>query len=132
MNETFEEDPQPHRDSLRAPLTATIEVHGWAQSTAVLHPVGESGPLKGSPISDRQGLENLKRNPDGDLLIIDPVDPHRTTETRAETQPEPDSDKATVRKSGEEESVQVSPEAGRFTVTYRPWLVIASPWVSGG
>ena len=137
MIEILEEVPESHRDLLEAPLTATlttIDVHGRPQSTAVWYLVDENGQLKGSVTSDRQKFKNLKRNPSCALFIIDPANPFRTLEVRADAQLEPDPDKAMVRKFakayGIEEAVLVSPGGGSL-IRSPPGRGASSPVLSG-
>ena len=108
--------PESHRDLLRSPLTATlttIDVNGRPQSSAVWYFVDDDGRLTGSITSDRQKYKNLSHNPNCDLFIIDPQDPFRTLEIRAEAELVADVEKATVRKFakvyGVDEAVLVSP-----------------------
>ncbi len=131
------EVPKSHRDLLLASLTATlttIDPNGRPQSTAVWYLVDGDGQLKGSTTSDRQKYKNLKKNPKCDLFIIDPANPFRTLEIRAEAQLDADPDKETVRKFAlaydVDESVLVRPEEDRYTVVYRPRRIVANPVVS--
>ncbi len=101
MPDILQEVPESHRDLLLAPLTATlttIDSGGRPQSTAVWYFVDDDGLLKGSITSDRQKYKNLQRNRSCDLFIIDPQNPYRTLEIRADADLSPDPDKATVRK----------------------------------
>jgi PPOX class probable F420-dependent enzyme len=126
--------PESHRDLLLAPLTATlttVDAHDRPQSTAVWYFVDDDGQLKGSITSTRQKYRNLVRSPDCSLFIIDPENPYRTLEIRAEAQLTPDPDKATVRKFavayGADESMLVREDEDRYTVTYLPRRVVANP-----
>jgi len=126
--------PESHRDLLRSPLTATlttIDANGRPQSTAVWYFIDDDGQLKGSITSDRQKYKNLRHNPHCDLFIIDPQDPFRTLEIRAEAEIAADPDKATVRKFatvyGVDEAMLVRPEEDRYTLKYRPRRVITNP-----
>ena len=93
--------------------------------------VDDDGQLKGSITSDRQKYKNLRGNPHCDLFIIDPQNPFRTLEVRAEADLTPDPDKATVRKFATvynaDESMLVREEEDRITVTYRLRRLVASP-----
>ncbi len=126
--------PESHRDLLRSPLTATlttIDAHGRPQSTAVWYFVDDDGQLKGSITSDRQKYRNLRRNPDCDLFVIDPQNPFRTLEIRAEAGLAADPDKATVRKFakiyGVDEAMLVRAGEDRYTLTLRARRVVANP-----
>ncbi|HEY4946602.1 MAG TPA: hypothetical protein VII19_01810 [Acidimicrobiales bacterium] len=87
--------------------------------------------MKGSITSDRQKYKNLRGNPNCDLLIIDPQNPFRTLEVRAEADLTRDPETATVRKFakvyGVEESMLVDPGEDRYSVTYRPRKLVANP-----
>jgi PPOX class probable F420-dependent enzyme len=126
--------PESHRDILLAPLTATlttVDAGGRPQSTAVWYVVDDDGQLKGSITSDRQKYKNLRGNPNCDLIIIDPQNPFRTLEVRAEADLTRDPETATVRKFakvyGVEESMLVDPGEDRYSVTYRPRKLVANP-----
>lgn len=132
MPDILKEVPESHRDLLLAPLTATlttIDVKGRPQSTAVWCFVGDDGQL--TITSDRQKYKNLRGNPHCDLFIVDPRNPFRTLEVRAEADLTPDPDKATVRKFAKvynaDESMLVRDEEDRITVTYRLRRLVASP-----
>src|ERR1700735_1698419 len=96
-----EQTPESHHDLLTSPLTAaltTVDAEGRPQSTAVWYLVDDDGLLKGSITDDRQKYKNLSRNPNCSLLIIDPSNPWRTLEIRAEVELSADPDKAMVSK----------------------------------
>lgn len=134
MVDILEAVPESHRDLLHARLTATlstVDAHHQPQSTAVWYVVDDDGQLKSSITSDRQKYRNLRGNPHCDLFIIDPHNPYRTLEIRAEATLTADPDKATVRKFaaayGADESMLVRQEEDRYTVTYRLRRVVANP-----
>jgi PPOX class probable F420-dependent enzyme len=134
MPEILSEVPDSHRDLLQTPLTATfttIDARGRPQSTAVWYLVDDDGQLKGSITSDRQKYKNLARNPNCDLFIIDPQNPFRTLEIRAEADLAPDPEKVTVRKFASvysvDESMLVRDDEDRWTVTFRVRRLIVNP-----
>jgi PPOX class probable F420-dependent enzyme len=134
MPDILTEVPDTHQDLLRAPLVATlttIDAQGRPQSTAVWYLVDEDGQLKGSILSSRQKYKNLSRNPHCDLFIIDPQNPFRTLEVRAEAELTEDPTKAMVRKFASaynvDEAMLVNEDEDRYTVVYRPRRVVASP-----
>ena len=134
MTDILTEVPETHRDLLLAPLTATLTTVDGShrpQSTAVWYLVDDDGQVKGSITSDRQKYKNLRGDPNCDLFIIDPQNPFRTLEIRAEADLTPDPDKATVRKFaklyGVDESMLVREGEDRYTVTFRPRRVVANP-----
>jgi PPOX class probable F420-dependent enzyme len=134
MSEILSKVPDSHRDLLQTPLTATlttIDGRGRPQSTAVWYFVDDDGQLKGSITSDRQKYKNLAGNPNCDLFIIDPQNPFRTLEIRAEADLTPDPEKATVRKFaavyGVDESMLVNDDEDRWTITFRLRRLIVNP-----
>jgi PPOX class probable F420-dependent enzyme len=126
--------PESHRDLLTSPLTATlttVDAIGRPQSTAVWYLIDDDGLLKGSITDDRQKYKNLGRNPNCSLLIIDPSNPWRTLEIRAEAELVADPDKATVSKFAKayevDEAMLRAAGDNRYTVVYRPRRVVANP-----
>jgi PPOX class probable F420-dependent enzyme len=126
--------PESHHDLLTSPLTAaltTVDASGRPQSTAVWYLVDDDGLLKGSITDDRQKYKNLSRNPNCSLLIIDPSNPWRTLEIRAEAELVADPDKATVSKFAKayqaDKAMLKAAGDNRYTVTYRPHRVVANP-----
>jgi PPOX class probable F420-dependent enzyme len=137
MTDILDAIPESHRDLIQAPFTATlttIDSRGRPQSTAVWYLVDSDGRLKGSVTSDRQKYRNLQGNPHCDPFIIDPQNPYRTLEVRAEADLTADPDKATVAKFAEQYNVDPSmllnPAEDRYTVTYRPRRIVANPPVA--
>src|SRR5215212_9820247 len=93
---TNNEVPDSHADLLDAPNTAvltTVGADGQPQSTAVWFLVDDDGALKTSITTDRQKYKNLARHPKATLFVIDPANPYRTLEVRAEVELAPDPDK---------------------------------------
>ena len=134
MPQILEQVPASHRDLLLSPFTAaltTLDHRGRPQSTAVWYLLDGDGRLKGTITSDRQKYRNLRANPACTLLIIDPQDSFRTLEVRGEASLDPDPDKATLRKFAEayqiDEALLVQAEEMRFTITYAPRRVVATP-----
>jgi PPOX class probable F420-dependent enzyme len=130
----LEHVPASHRDLLLSPFTAaltTLDHLGRPQSTAVWYLLDGDGQLKGTITKDRQKYRNLRANPACTLFIIDPQDPYRTLEVRADASLDADPDKATVRKFAEayqvDEALLVRAEEERVTVTYAPRRVVATP-----
>jgi PPOX class probable F420-dependent enzyme len=130
----IDEIPQSHRDLLTSPLTATlttVDFKGRPQSTAVWYLVDDDGLLKGSITDDRQKYENLSRNPNCTLFIIDPSNSRRTLEIRAEVQLTADPEKAIVSKFAKayqaDEAMLKAAGDNRYTVTYRPRHIVVNP-----
>ncbi len=126
--------PESHRYLLTSPLTAaltTVDANGRPQSTAVWYLVDDDGLLKGSITDDRQKFKNLSRNPNCSLLVIDPSNPWKTLEIRAEAELVADPDKATVSKFAKayqaDEAMLKAAGDNRYTVIYRPRRVVANP-----
>jgi PPOX class probable F420-dependent enzyme len=137
MPDILDAVPESHRDLIQSPLTATlttIDAAGRPQSTEVWYLLDDDGRLKGSVTSERQKYRNLQGNPNCDLFIIDPQNPHRTLEIRAEADLTADPDKATVAEFAERYNVDPSmlldPAEERYTVTYRPRRIVANPPVA--
>jgi PPOX class probable F420-dependent enzyme len=134
MTDILQDVPESHRDLLQAPLTATlttVDGHGRPQSTAVWFLIDEDGKLKSSVTSDRQKFKNLKRNANCDLFIIDPANPFRTLEVRAEAHLEADPAKDSVRKFarayGVDEAMLLQAGEDRHVVVYRPRRIVVNP-----
>ena len=134
MSTILDQIPESHRDLLTAPLTATLTTldgQGRPQSTAVWFLVDDDGGLKGSITSDRQKFKNLSRNPNCSLLVIDPVNPWRTLEIRAEAHLTADPEKAMVSKFAKayqaDEAVLKASGDDRYTVTYQGRRVVTNP-----
>jgi PPOX class probable F420-dependent enzyme len=126
--------PDSHRDLLQSPLTATlttIDGRGRPHSTAVWYLIDDDGQLKGSITSERVKFKNLSRNPNCDLFIIDPENPYRTLEVRAEADLTPDPQKATVSKFAKlynvDEAMLLAAGDDRYTITYRPRRIVVNP-----
>jgi PPOX class probable F420-dependent enzyme len=125
--------PASHHDLLDRPVVAaltTIDAQGRPQSTAVwfLH---EDGVLRSSITKERQKWRNLASNPHCSLLIIDPDNPQRTIEVRAEAELEADPDYVAVGRIATQYGAdpdQFRAMGGeRYTVTYRAWRVVTNP-----
>jgi PPOX class probable F420-dependent enzyme len=127
------EVPDSLQDLLHGPNTAvltTVGNDGLPQSTAVWYLVGEDGVLRTSITTDRQKYRNVARHPKATLFILDPNDPYRTIEIRANVQLEPDPDKAMLPLFAEKYGVpvEVLQQAGgdRVVATFDPIKVNAN------
>jgi PPOX class probable F420-dependent enzyme len=88
------EFPASHLDLLTSPNTAalsTVGKDGVPQVTALWYLL-DDGLVKISLNSSRQKLKNLQATPIGTLFIIDPSNPGRTIEIRANIELTPDVD----------------------------------------
>ena len=134
MTSILSEVPESHRDLLESRLTAaltTIDGAGRPQSTAVWYLVDEDGQLKSSVTSTRQKYKNLNRNPACDLFIIDPANPQRTLEIRADASLAPDTELAMVGKFADayhvDPAMLTATGDERYTVTYSPRRIVCNP-----
>ena len=87
------EVPDSLTDLLDGPNTAvltTVGADGLPQSTAVWYLVADDGVLRTSITTDRQKYRNLVRHPKATLFILDPTNPYRTIEIRANVELTPD------------------------------------------
>ena len=97
------EIPAAFHDLLQAPGTAiltTIGRDGYPQTTAVAYLFDDDGKVKLSLNTTRQKTKNLLQRPICTLFFIDPANPYRTLEIRANAELTPDEDKAFAVKAG--------------------------------
>lgn len=125
--------PDSLTDLLHGPNTAvltTVGADGLPQSTAVWYLVGEDGVLRTSITTDRQKYRNLVRHPKATLFILDPTNPYRTIEIRANVELTPDPEKAMVHEFADKYGVPVETllQAGgdRVVATFDPIKVNAN------
>jgi PPOX class probable F420-dependent enzyme len=88
--------PDSHRDLIEAPGTAslsTVGTDGMPQVTALWY-LADGDTVKTSMVSSRQKYKNLIAHPKGTLFIVDPANPFRTLEVRADASFEADHDLA--------------------------------------
>ena len=123
--------PASHRDLFAppAPVTlATLGPTGYPQLTAIWA-VLEGDLIQTSLASVRQKLKNLTAHPKATVFVIDPANPYRTLEVRADVTIEPDPDFVTLKKVlaayGTDLESFKGPLEGRTTVTLHPTRVIA-------
>src|SRR4051812_10049779 len=98
---------ESHTEFFAAPNTAvltTVGTDGLPQSTAVWYLV-DDGVLKTSILMSRQKYKNLVRHPKASLFVLDPTNPYRSVEIRAEVELTPDPDKTLLPKFAEHYSV---------------------------
>jgi PPOX class probable F420-dependent enzyme len=94
------EIPESHAEFFAAPNTAiltTVGSDGMPQSTAVWYLV-DDGVLKTSILTSRQKYKNLVGHPKASLFVLDPTNPYRSVEVRAELELAPDPDKSLLPK----------------------------------
>jgi PPOX class probable F420-dependent enzyme len=126
------EIPGSHADFFAAPNTAiltTVGKDGLPQSTAVWYLVNY-GVLKTSILMSRQKYKNLVRHPKASLFVLDPTNPYRSVEVRADIELTPDPDKALLPTFAEHYGVPVEAlEASgddRVIATFKPVRVITN------
>lgn len=125
--------PTDFQDLLRVPtaMLATIGSSGRPQVSALWFLWDEaSGTVKISLNDSRQKVKNLRRDPRATLFVLDPADPQRSLEIRADAELEPDADFAFAKRVGEKYGVELhafdAPGATRSIVTLRPVRVVAT------
>lgn len=123
--------PQSHRDLAGAPLTgslATIGADGTPQVTAVWY-LADGDTIRLSVTSDRQKCRNMAARPRATLFVIDPANPWRTLEIRADVSLSEDADlalfKSVFRHYGADPEAGGVPLDGRIAVTLTPTRVVA-------
>src|SRR3954453_12477750 len=102
--------PESHAEFFAAPHTAvltTVDSDGLPQSTAVWYLVDDDGTVKTSILTSRQKYKNLTRHPKATLFILDPANPYRTLEIRADVELTPDPDKELLPKFAERYNLPV-------------------------
>jgi PPOX class probable F420-dependent enzyme len=95
--------PEKFLDLVRAPGVAvltTIGPSGHPQSTAVVYFLDDDGLVKVSLNTTRQKTKNLRGRPVATLFFIDPKNPYRTLEIRADITLTPDEGKVFAAKAG--------------------------------
>jgi PPOX class probable F420-dependent enzyme len=91
--------PESHRDLLTGATVAlsTVNPDGSVQTTAVWVLLGDDGVLRMSLATNRQKHRNLQRDPHATVFSLDPQNPFRFVEVRADVTIEPDAEKAFMR-----------------------------------
>jgi PPOX class probable F420-dependent enzyme len=123
--------PSSHLDLLETPIPvsiATVGPTGHPQVTAVWVLV-EDGNVVTSLTGVRQKLKNLQARPQATVFVIDPANPFRTLEVRADVTIEPDPELTTLKRVlaayGTDLESFPGPLEDRVTVTLRPTHVVA-------
>lgn len=118
--------PPSHADLLEAQIAilATRGPEGFPQVTALWFLYEGDGLVKLSLNTRRQKVKNLRRDPACTLLIVDPANPYRTLEIRAQAEVGPDDDYAFAdrlgRKYGADLRTRDQPGEQRVVVTLHP------------
>jgi PPOX class probable F420-dependent enzyme len=125
--------PDSHAEFFAAPHTAvltTVGNDGLPQSTAVWYLVDDDGVLKTSILTSRQKYKNLARHPKASLFVLDPTNPYRSVEIRANVELAPDEDKALLPKFATRYGVpvEVLEQSGddRAIATFTPVRVLVN------
>ena len=125
--------PASHRDLLDARGTAaltTVDSQGRPQTTAVWYLLRD-GELFTSVTDSRQKYKNLAGNPNCTLFIIDPQNPFRTLEIRAEAELTHDPDKSEVKAIalayGVDPTSIMAVPGERYKVTLSPRRIVVNP-----
>jgi PPOX class probable F420-dependent enzyme len=123
--------PTTHRDLLEAPIPvalATIGPTGHPQVTAIWV-ILDGDTVVTSLTEARQKLKNLRACPQATLFVIDPRNPYRTLEVRADVTIEPDPELSTLERVLDAYNTDLASFAGptedRVAVTLRPTRVVA-------
>lgn len=87
--------PESHADLLSGVVAlVTVGADGYPQTTAVTVRLEADGKLHTSINDGRQKYKNLATHPQAAVFVIDPANPYRTVEVRADVELVPDPDKA--------------------------------------
>ena len=117
--------PESHADLLAGPVgtLTTVGSDGYPQVTAVVAMLGDDGNVHTSVSSVRQKYRNMVRHPKATLLVIDPANPFRTVEVRADVEIIPDPGKVWSKaflQGGVDLDEIDPPEAERFHIVLHP------------
>jgi PPOX class probable F420-dependent enzyme len=123
--------PASHRDLVETPGIAslsTVGVDGFPQVTALWY-LAEGDTLKTSLMTTRQKYKNVVAHPKATLFIIDPTNPMRTLEVRADASIEEDPDldlfERIVRHYGQDPDNFPAPRDNRVVLVLTPTRVVA-------
>lgn len=125
--------PESHADLLRSPhigVVTTVGADGLPQSTAVWYFIDADGVLKTSVTTERQKYKNMVRHPKATLFVIDPANPFRTIEVRAEVEITPDPDKELLPRIAAHYGAPVEPilqmGGDRVVVAFNPIRIVTN------
>jgi PPOX class probable F420-dependent enzyme len=123
--------PDTHRDLLEAPgvaMLSTVGADGAPQVTAVWYLL-DGDVLRLSLVTTRQKYRNMARHPVATLFFLDPANPYRAIEVRADVAFEDDPNAAfldrVVRHYGQDPATFPGEREGRVIVTLTPRRVVA-------
>jgi PPOX class probable F420-dependent enzyme len=123
--------PDSHRDLLAAPnigVLSTVGAGGVPQSTAVWYLL-DGDVVRLSLVTGRQKSKNMARHPLASLLVVDPANPYRTVEVRADVTFEDDPEASfldrVVRHYGQDPATFPGERDNRVITTLTPRHVVA-------
>ncbi|HUS13803.1 MAG TPA: PPOX class F420-dependent oxidoreductase [Chloroflexia bacterium] len=128
--------PESYRDLLTIPVAILVTngPDGYPQTTALWFLYDEDGGLRISLNTARQKVKNLRADPHCTLFFIDPANPYRTLEVRAQATLEDDPDYAFATRVGAKYGADMrqndAPGDRRVVVTLQP--VKVNTWPPGG
>jgi len=124
--------PSSHRDLAEATgvgVLSTVGTDGVPQSTAVWYKL-EGDVIRTSLHTSRQKYRNLVAHPLATLFILDPTNPYRTLEIRADATIADDADasyfESIVRHYGQDPATFPAPSDNRVILTLTPRRVVAN------
>jgi len=123
--------PASHQDLLNGHFAtfSTIAPSGHPQTTEIVFLHDDDGEMRISLNETRKKVRNLRANPACNLFLLDPANPMRYLEIRANAEIEEDAGKAFAAKVGakygQDFTVHDGPGEGRCKVTLRPTVVNA-------
>jgi PPOX class probable F420-dependent enzyme len=126
--------PDTHRDLAGAPSTvslSTLNEDGSIQSSAVWVVLDDDGLLRTSLATNRHKYRNLQRHPKATIFTVDPTNPFRTLEVRADVAIGPDDAERTGTRhvigsyGVDPAGMQALLDEDRVMVTFTPTRVIA-------
>ena len=124
--------PASHRDLVDATNVAvltTVDTEGLPQSTAIWYKL-EGDVIRASLHKTRQKYRNLVAHPLATLFLLDPTNPYRTLEIRADATIEDDPDASyfenVVRHYGQDPATFPAPSDNRVILTLTPRRVVAN------
>jgi PPOX class probable F420-dependent enzyme len=124
--------PDSHRDLLEAPgvaVLSTVGADSVPQVTAVWYLL-DGDVIRTSLVDSRQKFKNMRRHPLATLFLLDPTNPYRSLEVRADVTIEEDPDLAfldrVVRNYGQTLDTFPGEKHNRFVVTLTPRHVVAN------
>lgn len=123
--------PDSHRDLIEKPHIAslsTVGPDGAPQVTALWY-IADGDTVATSLMTSRQKYKNVLAHPTATLFIVDPTNPFRTLEVRADTSVEEDPDLAlfdrVVRHYGQDPENFPAPRDNRVVLRLSPTRVVA-------